>query len=86
MGKPEIWDSIKSGSNLHNHIVRIHDVLPPVVMDAMDAPGRLGQVRKPPDVVLADVAISPFAGSDLTPLPAKIGEVVPIIALADHGG
>lgn len=69
------------------HIVRIHNVLPPVIVDSVDTPSGLREVGEPPYMMLAYISIAPIAGSDLTSLPAKIGEVEhPVIALADDRG
>ncbi len=51
---------------LNIYIIRIHNVLPPVVMNSIDATGGLGQMCQPPHMMLADVAVAPFAGVDLS--------------------
>ena len=49
----------------HNHIVWIHNVLPPVVMDSVTAPGNFWKVVQPPFMMFADIAVTPICSCDL---------------------
>ena len=82
--KPDLQFSCRL---LSLHIVRVRDVLPPVVVDPVPATHCLGEVVHPPHVMLADVAAAPFGGGHLADDALEIGEVVqPVVALAQDGG
>lgn len=72
---------------LHIHVIWIHNILPPVVMNAVDPPGSFRKMGEPPEVMLARVAIAPIAGSDLASHALEVGEVIqPVIAFTDDSG
>ena len=69
---------------LNFHLLGIHDVPPPVVMDTIDAPGHTRDATQPPLVVSTDIAVAPIPGVDLLESPLEIREVEPIIAITGN--
>ena len=68
-------------------MIRIGDVLPPVVIDSVRRTFCFGEVFHPPDMMLADIAIAPFGGCDFAGDAFEIREVIePVVTLARDGG
>lgn len=69
---------------LLDYAVWIDDIGPPVIVDAVGLARGARQVIEPPDMMGAHIAVAPILGIDLTGGSAQVGEVVPIIAIAQH--
>ena len=61
---------------LNIHMIWVHHILPPIIVDAVLSAGSFGKMIEPPDVMFADVAVAPITGRHLASLPFKVGEVV----------
>src|SRR6266498_3041760 len=72
---------------LHIHIIGIHDVLPPIVMNSMDAPGCFGKMCEPPHMMLTDIAVAPIASGNFASHAFEVGKVVePVITFTNDRG
>src|SRR5215211_1465258 len=66
-------------------MVRIHHILPPIMLNPVFAPADLGQVVEPPFVMLANITISPLSRGDRPNRPSEIWEVLePVITFAEN--
>lgn len=64
---------------------RIHDVLPPVIVDPIPAAGGFREMPEPPFVMFASIAIAPFRRGDHASGAFEIGEVFqPVVTLTQH--
>src|SRR5258705_8327825 len=78
--------SIKWIRNLYLHMVWIQNILPPVVEDSIFAAGGFGQMLKPPDMMFADIPITPFAGRDSSNLSFEVWKVFqPVVTFTGDG-
>lgn len=60
----------------NDHIIGIHNVFPPVVMDSVAAPGDFWKVVQPPFMMFADIAVTPICRCDLARDALEMWEVV----------
>src|SRR5688500_18098324 len=72
---------------LHVHVIRVGDVLPPIVMNSILTTFCSGEMFHPPEVMSASITMAPFCSSDRAFEALKVGEVVePVIRFAQHRG
>ena len=88
MARQGIWGCIKCGRFkelgglqdlrvlLRRYISRVGDVLPPIVVDPVDAPACFREVFHPPFVMFTGIAVAPIGGGDLASDTFEVGEVV----------
>jgi hypothetical protein len=86
MVRRETWGCIRRGKNRHRkserlpmssciHIVRVCNILPPVMMDSIFATFDLWEMFHPPFVMFTDVAIPPICRGDFACEASEVGEV-----------
>ena len=85
---PELMRLARNFIPLYDHLLRGHNILPPVVMDPVPAASHAREVIEPPLVVRANFSTTPFSRADDAYIPFKVGEVqLPVVALTfDRGG
>ena len=64
-------------------MVWIQNILPPVVEDSIFAAGSFGHMLEPPDMMFANIPVTPFAGRDSSNLSFEVRKVFqPVVAFA----
>src|SRR5689334_6608566 len=67
-------------------MIRIHNILPPVVEDSIFAPCGFGQMPEPPDVMFSDIAVPPIMCRDLSNITFEVWKVIqPVVTFAVDG-
>ena len=64
-------------------MVWIQNILPPVVENSIFAAGGFGHMLKPPDMMFANIPVTPFAGRDSSNLSFEVWKVFqPVVTFA----
>ena len=73
-----------SPSRLCLYMVRVGDVLPPIMMDSVRAALCFGEVVHPPEVMLADISVTPVRRGDFSCHSLEVWEIIaPVVALTE---
>jgi len=84
-GKNKLFYGSQIPKTQYLHLIRVCNILPPVVVDSVFSSHGFRKVIHPPDMVLTGIPVAPLCGGDFTSHTFEIREVVkPVVTFADH--